>query len=140
MHLLPYAPLLLTAAAVSVPLWPRLDPCQQVADNETPDDDGITSDRTAGIGIEFEAPVFYFTNPACSLDDTFAAKKQLVGDSGGWRTGTNFMLTADTSSEAGKITAEYILDGRNIKVGSGDAARAGAAATADLVSPTVTQL
>ncbi|CZR54066.1 uncharacterized protein PAC_03949 [Phialocephala subalpina] len=91
-------------------------------------DEASTSDGTAGIRAEFECAFFYFTNSAGSKAETNAAKRQVVAG----RTGTNFMLTADTGSTAGKLYAEYILNGQNIKVGSGDAARASAAAAWDL--------
>ena len=130
MHLLSYTSILLTASAAYLP--PRaLDPClQDVQDYEAVQLDGITADGTAGIGAEFESPAFYFTNPKCSIDDTNAAKKQIVAG----RTGTNWELTADSTSDAGKINAEYILDGTKIKVGSGDGATAGKAWADDLVN------
>ena len=137
MHLLLYMSILLTASAVYVPLQPRVDPCEQeVEENEMVELDATTTDGTAGIGAEFESPFFYFVNQACSAADTNAAKKQIVAG----RTGTNWILTADTGGGSGKLNAEYILNGENIKVGSGDAAKAGAAAAQDLVSNAVTQL
>lgn len=45
-------------------------------------------------------------------------------------------LTADSTCDPGKLNAEYILDGRKIKVGSGDGAAAGKAWVDDLVSAT----
>lgn len=136
MHLLLYMSILLTASAVYVPLQPRVDPCEQeVEETEMVEVDATTSDGTAGIGAEFESPFFYFVNPACSAADTNAAKKQIVER----RTGTNWILTADTGGGSGKLNAEYILNGQNIKVGSGDAAIAGAAAAQDLVSTAVTR-
>lgn len=135
MHLLLFMLILRTVSAVYVPLQPRVDPClEDVEDDEMVELDGITSDGTAGIGAEFEAPFFYFGNPACSKADTFAAKKQIIDG----RTGTNWVLTADTGGDAGQVFAEYILDGQNIKVGSGDAAKAGAAAAEDVVSAAAT--
>ena len=132
MHLLLYMlSILLTASAVYVPIYPRVDPClQDVEEIEMVYLDAPTADGSAGIGAEFESPFFYFINNDCSLEDTNAAKRQVVAG----RTGTNFLLTADTGNNAGKLNAEYILDGQNIKVGSGDAAKAGKAASDDLVS------
>lgn len=74
--------------------------------------------------------MFWFRYPTCSAEDTFAAKRKIVAD----QTGTDFQLTAGTGNEAGKLKAELIMDGKTIKVGSGDAAKAGAAAAAKLVS------
>lgn len=137
MHLLLHMSILLTASAAYVPLRPRVDPCEQeVEENEDVELDGPTSDRTAGIGAEFESPIFYFVNRACSAADTNAAKRAVVAG----RTGTNWEMTADTGSDAGMVYAEYILDGRSIKVGSGDGAKAGAAAAQNLVSATATRL
>lgn len=137
MHLLLYMlSFLLTASAVHVPIYPRMDPyLQHVEELEMDYLDAPTSDGSAGIGTEFETPWFYFINNNCSLDDTNAAKKHVVAG----RKGTNFQLTADTGNGAGKLTAEYILDGQNIKVGSGDAAKAGKAASNDLVSVAATR-
>ena len=131
MYLPLYLSILLTASAVHVPLQPRVDACNvAIQDNEGDGLDGPTSDKTAGIGVEFETPYFSLTNSACSKADTDTAKRQVIAE----RTGTNFKLTADTIGTAGKLHAEYILDGQNIKVGSGNAAKAGAAAAADIVS------
>ena len=99
-------------------------------DNENVILDGPTADATAGIGAEFESPFFYFTSLDCDTEKTNAAKGQVVAG----RTGTNWELTADTGSSPGKVNAEYILNGKNIKVGSGDAAKAGKAIADDLVS------
>ena len=136
MHLLRYASILLTASAAYLP--PRaVDPCiQDVQNVEAVQLDGPTADGTAGIGAEFESPAFYFTNLDCSVEDTNAAKKQVVAQ----RTGSNWQLTADSTSDQGKVNAEYILDGENIKVGSGDGAIAGKAWADDLVSSVATPL
>ncbi|KAL9084424.1 MAG: hypothetical protein Q9165_008062 [Trypethelium subeluteriae] len=94
--------------------------------------DGPTTAGDAGIGAEFETPLFNFQNKDCSLDDTFAAKRKTVQG----RTGTNFVLSVDTGSTElgkGKLNPEYVLDGKNIKVGDGSATAAGKAATGDLM-------
>ncbi|KAL8789566.1 MAG: hypothetical protein Q9195_006743 [Heterodermia aff. obscurata] len=85
--------------------------------------DGTSADGTAGIGAEFENFAFGFVNAKCNAEDTNAARKQIVAE----RTGLSWKLTADTTADPGKIYAEYILNGANIKVGSGDGARAGKA-------------
>lgn len=50
------------------------------------------------------------------------------------------MLTADTGSNAGKLFAEYILDGQKIKLRKGEAAKAAKAAADDLVSAAVAHI
>ena len=47
---------------------------------------------------------------------------------------------ADSTSDQGKVNAEYILNGEAIRVGSGDGAIAGKAWADDLVSATATPL
>ena len=89
------------------------------------------SDRTAGIGFEFESGSNTFElESKCEKEDTDASRKQIIAG----RTGEHFQLTADAFGGAGRLHAEYILDGLSIKVGTGDAARAGAAVAADFVS------
>lgn len=95
--------------------------------------DGPSVTGDAGIGAEFETPFVNFQNSNCNLEDTFGAKRKLVQG----RSGTNFDLSVDTGSTelgAGKLNPEYILDGRQIRVGDGSAAAAGAAASKDFVS------
>lgn len=108
-----------------------MDACDTAIQNNVGDElTAPTSDGTAGIGADLETPQFYLTNSACSNADTDTSKRQVITG----RTGTNFELTSDTVGAARKLQAEYILNGQNIKVGSGDAAKAGAAAAADIVS------
>ncbi len=92
--------------------------------------DGPTADGTAGIGAELESPFFQLINKICSLENTNKAKKSLIEG----RTGLGWELTADTTGVAGELQAEHILDGRSIKVGSEDGAKAGKAIADDLVS------
>ena len=132
MHLYPYTSLFLTASAAIVPLQPRAtagDPC--AVDPSGVGDLGPTADGTAGIGAEFESPAFYFENPKCGPEDTFAAKGKVVND----RTGDQWILSADTGPNQGKLNAEYILNGKKIKLGSGDGAKSGKDVADDLVSP-----
>ena len=137
MHLLPYLSIVLTASAASLPLQLRATSCEEdVQDIEMVTGDGPTADGTAGIGAEFESPFFYFVNPDCSNENTNAAKKEVVAG----RTGTNWYLSADTGAAPQKLNAEYILDGKNIKVGSGDGEKAGKAIADDLVSTAATRL
>ena len=133
MHLLPYTSILLTASAAYLPLQPRVDPCVPDISEGSIQQDGTSADGTAGIGAEFESPGFGFVNVKCSPEDTYAARKQIVAE----RTGLNWQLTADTGGDPGKLNAEYILNGANIKVGSGDGPRAIKAWVDDLVSTTV---
>ena len=136
MHLLPYTSLLVVASAAY--LLPRaLDPCiQDIQDVEAVQLDGPTGDSTARIGAEFESPTFHFTNIDCSIEETNASKKKVVDQ----RTGTNWELTADSTSDQGKLNAEYILDGKNIRVGSGDGAKVANAWADDLVCSTASLL
>ncbi|TGJ86907.1 hypothetical protein E0Z10_g1918 [Xylaria hypoxylon] len=118
-------------SAFNAHLQPRLDECTALLqDNEGDSLTVVTFDRTAGIGAEFETPVLYLQNSACDKANTDAAKRKVVAG----RIGLNFELTADTIGRPGKLQLEYILKGETIKVGSGDAARAGAAAAADLMA------
>lgn len=98
--------------------------------NETPTLDGPTSDSSAGIGVEFESSFVKFGRKDCSAADTNQAKGQQVGD----RRGDNWQLTADTADEIpGRLTAEYILNGKTIKIGSDTASAAAAAVSSDIV-------
>ncbi|CAI6330597.1 unnamed protein product [Periconia digitata] len=127
--------LLATANAVALPaVAPRAPPpgCKDLFENivMVEFNDGPTTSGEAGIGAEFETLNILFTNNKCNLEDTFEAKRKTIKG----RTGKNFLLSADTSVELGKgkVSAEYVLDGRNIRVGDGSAAAAGKAARDDL--------
>lgn len=129
MHFFQYASLLLTASALETSLQPRTD-CEDTQDDQLVYNDGPTTDRTAGIGAEFESPFFRLINRACNGEDTDAAKKSVIDG----RRGTNWELTADSTGSPGRLNAEYILDGRNIKVGSDDGWKAGKELAENLVS------
>lgn len=102
------------------------DPCL----DEAPTLDGPTSDNSAGIGVEFEASAVVFSKTGCNTADTNQAKGQQVGD----RSGNNWQLTADTTPDTdGLLTAEYILNGKTIKIGTGAASAAAAAVSSDSV-------
>lgn len=104
-------------------------PCS--TDNEAPTLDGPTSDKSAGLGIEFESSGVLLSSPRCSLPDTNQAKAKVIGN----RKGDKWELTADTTNGiAGQLTAEYILDGKQIKIGDGTASAAAAAVSGDLTS------
>lgn len=98
-------------------------------DNETPTLDGPTSDKSAGLGIEFESSGVILSSK-CTIENTNQAKGKVIGG----RKGTNWKLTADTTNNvAGSLTAEYILDGTVIKIGDGTASAAAAAVSNNLV-------
>lgn len=83
--------------------------------------DGPTKDKSAGLGIELECSKLLFQSKTANEQVTFASKGKLLGE----RKGTNWKLTADTTpAMAGVITAEYILDGTQIKIGAGSATKA----------------
>lgn len=96
---------------------------------EAPTNDGPTSDKSAGIGMEFETGQLRFYSKTVSEADTFKLKGKLIGG----REGTNWKLTGDTMLDRGLLNAEYILDGAQIKLGSGDLAKATADVANDLV-------
>ena len=121
--------LLLSVTALPPDLRLRGDPNDPCLD-EAPTLDGPTNDKSAGIGVEFESSAVVFSKPGCSAADTNQAKGQQVGD----RKGDNWQLTADTTTEiAGKLAAEYILNGKTIKIGTGAASAAAAAVSSDVV-------
>ena len=146
MHSALFLSLLLTANAAVVPsVRPRALPpgCEEwYEDIEMVEfNDGPTSSGDAGIGAEFETLGIQFYNKKCGLEDTFAAKRKTIQG----HSGTNYVLSVDTSVEQGKgtLSAEYVLDGRNIRVGAegaGSAAAAGKAAYDDVVSTSSTWL
>ena len=108
-------------------------PCFDIA----PTLDGPTSDKSAGIGVEFESSGVGFSSPNCNIQDTNQAKGQQVSD----RKGDNWQLTADTTTNiAGRLTAEYILNGQTIKIGTGAASAAAAAVSSDIVRTTYVML
>ena len=124
-------PLILSSLVTGYPSnQKRQDGSDDSCDNEAPTSDGPTSDKSAGLGVEFECSAILFASSGCSAGDTNQAKGKVVGD----RKGTNWELTADTTGDIpGKLTAEYILDGKVIKIGDGTASAAAAAASSDLV-------
>lgn len=122
----------LLSSLVIVPInaLPQSDDVDPCLDNEATTLDGPTSDKSAGIGVEFETSAVLFSSPKCSESDTNQAKGKVVGN----RQGTNWELTADTTNNiAGTLVAEYILDGTQIKIGDGTATAAAAAVSGDLV-------
>lgn len=107
------------------------DPDECAAAQEASTNDGPTSDKSAGIGMEFEAGMlWFFSKTMQDRDDTWKLKGKLIGG----RKGTNWELTGDTMLDEGLLNGEYILDGRAIKLGSGALAEAADACAKDLVS------
>ena len=98
--------------------------------NQAPTLDGPTSDRSPGIGVEFETSGIIIESKDCDKPSTDTSKGAMVGN----RQGDNWKLTADTTlNRAGALVAEYILDGTKIKLGTGKAAEAAAAVSNDIV-------
>ena len=125
-------PLLLLQSSIALPsnLSARADsdPCL----NQAPTLDGPTSDKSAGIGVEFESTRVTFRKEGCSVKDTNDAKAMQIGD----RKDANdlWKLTADTTlNTPGLLSAEYILNGQKIKIGDGVATAQAAAVSSDLV-------
>lgn len=103
--------------------------------SEAPTLNGPTSDKTARIGVEFEAGGVLFQSTlasGCSTEDTDVSKQKLVNN----RQGKDWKLTVDTIGDANVLTAEYILDGTQIKLDAGTAKEAAAAVENDFVCPT----
>ena len=104
--------------------------------NQSPTLDGPTTDKSPGIGVEFETAFIRFQNQNCDKKNTEDSKGKMVGD----RQGKNWKLTADTTIEGrGLLIAEYILDGTQIRIGSGAAAEAASAVGSDVVSNEITE-
>lgn len=132
LYLLPFC--LATAAVPTNPTDDDDDNCAEWDGDIIENKDGPTKDGSPGLGIEFETPWFYFTSPKCSEEDVNRAKKKLVG--GRQQKGDNplWMLTADTGAGERKLQAEYILDGQQIKLGSGKAEEVAKEIVEDFVS------
>lgn len=98
---------------------------------KNPTSDGPTSDKSSGICVEFESGGVLFRSENCDKPSTDSSKGKLVNN----RQGTNWKLTADNNAnEAGILAAEYILDGTQIKTGTGAAAAVASAVGNYIVS------
>lgn len=107
---------------------------KSAATDITPTKDGGTSDKSPGIGVEFETNALTFSNDECPLNDAFKSKAKEI--SGRKDENNHWALTVDTTSTAQgnvHLTGEYILNGKLIKLGTQDAGRAAQAASDDLV-------
>ena len=101
----------------------------------TPTDDGPTSDRSPGLGIELEASGFVLECKSCKAVGTFASKGKAISG----HVGKHWSLTVDTTGEgAGRVNGEYILNGKEIKLGAGTATTAAENIQKDLVRPAQT--
>lgn len=100
-------------------------------------DDGgqsATSDRSAGIGIEYESAYIQFESQSAKNDPdpgkTFQSKRALVNG----LQGDNWKLTADLlGNRKGALDAEIVLDGTSIKPGTGELGNAATDAMRTLV-------
>ncbi|TVY15049.1 hypothetical protein LARI1_G006716 [Lachnellula arida] len=102
-------------------------------DLETSTSDGPTSDKSAGIGVQFKTDAILFRKGSrdCHEQSAFASQKKMVARRG---SGQSWALTADTQKDTDVLDAEYIIDGRVVKIGSGDAGKAAAAIATDLAA------
>ena len=101
---------------------------------EAPTLSSPTSDQSPGIGVEFETGDVLFGSKTCGKEDTDKAKGKLVNN----RRGVNWELTADSIGDINRLTAEYILDGRKIKLGTNAATKAASEVAHDIVRCTIT--
>ena len=97
--------------------------------------DGATADKSPGIGVEFESgSVIFKSKGDCAKSDIDLSKGKLVDQRQGSEDPPHWMLTADTTLSGDYLlTAEYILSGVEIKIGSGDAGKAADAVGKDIV-------
>lgn len=97
-------------------------------------DDGPTTDKKPGIGVEFEAGGVQFHNKQCNDEDTFNLKGKDIKNRASKRR-KDWALTVDTTDgKGGQLSGEYILNGKKIKLGSGRAGKAAAEVANDFVS------
>lgn len=133
MRLLLCSSVVLTASAGVIRAPPTLEDCQlEIQDKMANDPNRVNTAGTAGIGAEFETPEIYLET-TCSAEDTNAAKYKVIAG----RKGENWKLTADSLGQEGKLNAEYIIDGNNVKVGSTDDATNGAKVAAAMAKDLV---
>lgn len=84
----------------------------------------------AGIGLELESGEVMLTADGCNEKDTFRSIQKTIDG----REGEDWQLTGDMGDDAGLLTAEYILDGKKIKLGSKRLAKAAEEAADDYVT------
>ena len=99
-------------------------------DTEGPDNSGTRDDFSPGIGFELETLEIAFMSPTTQKSNTDGLKGQPIDG----HTGDLWMLTPDTfGSETNYLDAEYILKGRQISLGSGQAKQAASEVVHDIV-------
>lgn len=132
LYVLPFC--FFAAAAPTNPTQDDDGNCQEWDGNIIENKDGPTKDGSPGLGIELETPWFYFSSPECSEENVNRAKKALVAGRQQKGNDPMWMLTADTGAGERKLQAEYILDGQQIKLGSGKAEEIAKEISQDFVS------
>jgi hypothetical protein len=116
----------------SFPFFRRSNPGCGNIDDEAVFSDGPTSDKTAGMGVEFETLSLLFLPTGCTQDQINQLKGKMIDG----RQGTNWKFTGDTTFE-NALSAEYILDGTQIKINTNAAGSVAAAVAADLVRESI---
>ena len=98
-----------------------------------PFQDGPTADREAGLGVEFETSGLFFASVEnCGQENTFKSKNKAISG----HQATDWDLTVDTTAtQSNRLDAEYILNGKTIKIGTNRAAQAAKDVASDIVSP-----
>lgn len=91
--------------------------------------DAPTGHRLPGIGVELETASILMISDNCDPDDLIAAKGKIIDG----RSGKNWALTADIVSND-VLDAEYILNGKIIKLNINLAKEAAEAVVKDIVS------
>ncbi|KAJ5105830.1 hypothetical protein NUU61_003177 [Penicillium alfredii] len=104
----------------------RLSLCSD-EDDIAETNDAPTGNNPPGIGVEFETATITLKSEDCSEKNVLAAKSKTING----RKGKNWALTADILSE-GTLDAEYVLDGKSIKLNSGSAKEAAEAVAKDI--------
>lgn len=100
-------------------------------DNILEQSDGISEDGTAGIGFELECARITLEpeDDKCTTDKIDKSKgKRIAG-----RAGHNWELTADTTVDK-VLDAEYIINGKTVKMGTGAVKQAALDVANDIVS------
>lgn len=84
--------------------------------------------------MEFETSRFYFTSVEnCGKENTFESKNKAISG----HQATDWDLAVDTTAvQSNRLDAEYILNGKPIKIGTNQAAQAAKDVASDIVSPT----
>ncbi|KAJ5179152.1 hypothetical protein N7492_002362 [Penicillium capsulatum] len=102
---------------------------EECADDNDPaeTDDAPKGNNLPGLGVKFQTGGIVLHSDDCSPEDVASAKGKMING----HKGENWMLTADTMSD-GELYAEYILNGKKIKLGKGTVKLAAEAAAKDV--------